>query len=114
LDERQQHIANLARELLPFLERGEKKSKLIRSLNQGLLLILFTFFMWHAHEDMRPINASEEHSLKILLEYAAQKLSIPTNERTQKFLEHHRIKDLGDLPAYKWERAMLCISKKLN
>jgi hypothetical protein len=114
LDERQQHIANLARELLPFLERGEKKSKLVQSFSQGLLLILFGFFIWQAHDHLRTINAAEEHSLKILLEYAAQKTSVPVTERIQKFLDRHQIKSLGNLPAHKWPHAIVSISEKLD
>jgi hypothetical protein len=111
LDERQKHIADLARQLLPFLERGEKKSKLIQSLNQAVLLFLFIFLGIYAHEYIRPINAAEEKSLKALLEHAAEKTAVTADARIQEFLDRHKITSLNELPYSKWKKAVLSISK---
>jgi hypothetical protein len=83
-------------------------------LNQILILLLVIFLAWFGADRLRPINAGEERSLKALLEYASQQQSIPIEERTEKLLTKFQIKNLSELPAYEWRRAMVCVSKNLD
>jgi hypothetical protein len=106
MEARQQHIADLARHILPFVEEQEQKGKLLKVFRHLLLLVLTAFITWSGAQYVRPITYAEEKSLRMLLEYSALKRSVPVNVETKQLLDHFQIDRLGEIRSYQWNEAV--------
>ena len=106
MEARQQHIADIARHILPFVEEQEQKGKLLKVFHHCMLLVFTVFLTWSGAQYLRPISYAEEKSLRMLLEYSAMKRSVPVAVETKQLLEHYQIERLADIRAYQWNDAV--------
>ncbi|HVY12683.1 MAG TPA: hypothetical protein VHB73_03870 [Alphaproteobacteria bacterium] len=110
MEVRQQRIANLADHLLPFMEAQEQKQKFIAISHRLLLLILTAVIAFSSAQYLRPITYSEARSLRMMLEYVAQKKNVPVENVAAPLLAHLHVHRLGDIRAYQWQEAVSRLS----
>jgi hypothetical protein len=113
VEARQQQIANLARYVLPLVEAKEQKENFLRVTHQLVILLLTAIIAFSSAQYMRPISTNEERSLRMMLEYAAQKKHMDLGVTTNQLLAGLGLRHLDDMRAYQWEEALWILTRDL-
>ncbi|NDE90366.1 MAG: hypothetical protein EB059_04400 [Alphaproteobacteria bacterium] len=115
MDARRQHIEDLVRNLLPYVEEYGRRQRAATIIINASVLCYIMLGAFLIYNYIRPINTNEYTILNSVIALSAQEAHATPLKITNDLLTQFHINQLQDLKSHQWNEALkfLAIQKPL-
>ncbi len=112
MEARQQHIADLVKNLLPCFEECRRKQRIANFLIATCTLSFIIGWGFVLRDFNRPIDINEYTALTNIIELGARNNHVTQNQMTQSICARFHIEQLQDLKARQWSTAVKFLAEQ--